>query len=67
MKADDFRSLSMDELNSRIEELRKELFNMRMQLHSNQITNTNSLRELRANIARALTVQSEKQISEAGN
>ncbi|MBZ0257053.1 50S ribosomal protein L29 [bacterium] len=58
--ADDFRSLSLDELNTRIFEMKKQMFNLRMQLHSNQLTNTNELNVTRKDIARAETVLGEK-------
>lgn len=67
MKADDFRSLSQAELDVRIEDMRKQLFNLRMQLHSNQLTNTNKIRDIKSDIARALTVKGQMQISQAGN
>ena len=60
MKADDFRSLNLEELDARIVELQKNLFNYRMQLHSSQLTNVNALRTTRKDIARALTVQQER-------
>ena len=69
MKAEDFQALSLEELNARIEDMHKDLFNMRMQLHSNQLTNTNKIRTTKQDIARAMTIkrQKEMQISEAGN
>lgn len=60
MKADDFRSMSNEELDSRIYEMKKQLFNMRMQLHSNQLTNTNEINKTKKDIARAMTVRGEK-------
>ncbi len=59
MKADEFRSLSVPDLKVRIEEMKKKLFNYRMQLHSNQLNNTNKIRETRNDIARAMTVRHE--------
>ncbi len=59
MKADDFRSLTVEELDHRIAEMKKDLFNYRMQLHSNQLSNTNMLRGTRRDIARAITVKKE--------
>ncbi|MGC9326447.1 MAG: 50S ribosomal protein L29, partial [Candidatus Hinthialibacter sp.] len=47
MNADDFRSLNIQELDARIGDLRKELFNLRMQLHSNQLSNSNKIRDTR--------------------
>ncbi len=59
MKADDFRSLSVEELDIRIQEMKRQLFNLRMQLHSSQLANTNKIRDARRDIARALTVRNE--------
>lgn len=59
MNADDFRSLSVTELDARIADMRKDLFNFRMQLHSNQLSNVNRIRETRRDIARAMTVKKE--------
>ncbi|MEW6237383.1 MAG: 50S ribosomal protein L29 [Candidatus Omnitrophota bacterium] len=59
MKADDFRSLSMEELDQRVNDLKKQLFNSRMQLYSNQLSNTNKIKEIKKDIARALTVRDE--------
>ncbi|MDX9752788.1 MAG: 50S ribosomal protein L29 [bacterium] len=67
MKADDFRSLTIEELAARIEDMRKDLFTLRMQLHSNQLSNTNKIRNLKRDIARANTVKSQMLISQAGN
>jgi len=67
MKAEDFRSLTQAELDLRVEDMRKQLFNLRMQLHSNQLSNTNKIRDLKSDIARALTVRGHMQISQAGN
>ncbi len=59
MKADDFRSLSIEELDVRIADMRKQLFNYRMQLHSSQLSNTNKIRDAKRDIARAMTVRDE--------
>lgn len=59
MKADDFRTLVIPELDVRIADLKKELFNLRMQLHSNQLTNVNKIRETRRDIARAMSIRNE--------
>lgn len=60
MHADDFRSLTVEELEVRVQELKKQLFTNRMHLHSNQLTNTNQIRSMRRDIARAETVRTEK-------
>ena len=61
MKADDFRALSDEELESRIDDLKKSLLQMRIQLHSGQLSNSSQVRNLRRDVARALTVQRERQ------
>jgi large subunit ribosomal protein L29 len=60
MHADDLRSLSDEELASRIEDMKRTHLQMRIQLHSGQLSNTSQIRGLRRDIARALTVQSER-------
>jgi len=59
MKADDFRALSLQELDGRIADMQKQLFNLHMQLHSSQLSNTNKLRDMRRDIAKAWTVRQE--------
>ncbi len=58
--ADDFRSLTLEDLDSRIFDMKKQLFNLRMQLHSNQLTNTNEIKVTKKDVARAETVRGEK-------
>lgn len=59
MKADDFRSLSVVELDAKVMDMRKHLFNMKVQLQSNQLSNSNQIRDTKRDIARALTVRIE--------
>jgi len=56
MKADDFRSFSVEELEKQIADLRKQTFRNRMDLHSNQLQDTNKIRKTKRDIARAITV-----------
>ncbi len=60
MQADDFRALSDEELANRLEDLKRSYLQLRIQLHSGQLSNTSKVREMRRDIARALTVQSER-------
>ena len=64
MKANEIRSLSVDELQSKLVELKKDLFNLRLQLATNQLDNTNKINEVKHDIARINTVIREKQIAE---
>ncbi|HOE10120.1 MAG TPA: 50S ribosomal protein L29 [bacterium] len=60
MKADEFRALTDHELVNHIDDLKRSLLQMRIQLHSGQLSGSSQVRELRRDIARALTVQNER-------
>ncbi len=55
-RARELRDLSTDELQAKATELKKELFNLRVQQAMGQIENPMRLRTLRKDIARAKTV-----------
>ena len=57
MKASELRELSDEQLDDRLRELREELFNLRFQYATRQLTNTARIREVRRDIARVLTCQ----------
>ncbi len=59
-KARELRDLSNDELQAKAVELKKELFNLRVQQAMGQIENPMRLRTLRKDIAKAKTVLKEK-------
>ncbi|MFO1242492.1 MAG: 50S ribosomal protein L29 [Rickettsiales bacterium] len=54
-KNEDFRGKSADELQTQVAEMKKELFNLRFQLATGELANNARFREVRKNIARALT------------
>ena len=56
----DLDAQSIDELNARLVEAKKELFNLRFQNATNQLDNTGRIREVRRNIARISTVLTQK-------
>ncbi|MDD7675128.1 MAG: 50S ribosomal protein L29 [Eubacteriales bacterium] len=60
MKINEIRALSVDELNTKLKELKTELFNLRFQLAINQLENTNRIPEVKRDIARVMTILSEK-------
>jgi large subunit ribosomal protein L29 len=60
MKAAEARELDVDELEQRVAETRRELFNLRFQHATGQLENTGQLKEVRRNIARLLTVLNHK-------
>jgi large subunit ribosomal protein L29 len=59
MKASELRELSQEQLDDRLRELHEELFNLRFQYATRQLTNTARIREVRRDIARVLTRQHE--------
>lgn len=60
MKVSEFRDLSPEELAKKENELNKELFNLKYQLHTAQLENTARIRQVRKDIARLKTVAAEK-------
>jgi large subunit ribosomal protein L29 len=59
-RARELRDLSNEELQAKTAELKKELFNLRVQQAMGQIENPMRLRSLRKDIAKAKTVLKEK-------
>ena len=64
MKASEIRELTAEELSTKLGELKKDLFNLRLQLATNQLDNTNKINEVKHDIARVNTVIREKQLAE---
>ena len=60
MKSAEFRELSLEELVAKSQELRRELFNVKIRKATGQLENTAKLRLLRREIARAETILREK-------
>jgi large subunit ribosomal protein L29 len=61
MKAKDVKAKTSDELNAELEQLTKEVFNLRFQKASGQLENTARVRDVRRTIARIKTVLGERQ------
>ena len=60
MNIAEVRELDVDELQRRVSETRRELFNLRFQHATGQLEDTGQLKEVRKNIARLLTVLNQK-------
>ena len=56
----DLRAMSADELNAKLKELKEELFTLRFQHAINQLDNPQRIVEVKRNIARVMTILSEK-------
>ena len=61
-KAEDLRQMTDDELAKTEKDLKEELFNMRMQVSTQQVTNYARIKQLRRDIARLETVKREKRV-----
>ena len=57
---EELRKMSADELNAKLKELKEELFTLRFQHAINQLDNPQRIVEVKKNIARVMTVLSEK-------
>ena len=57
---EELKSKSVEELNQELVAAKKELFNLRFQNATNQLTNTARIKDVRRNIARIQTVITEK-------
>jgi large subunit ribosomal protein L29 len=62
MKMSELRSLSELELNNRLNDSHQELFNLRFQRVSGQLTNTARVSEVRKTIARIKTLLREREL-----
>ena len=56
MKASEIREMTADELNSKLADLKAELFNLRFQLAINQLDNPMRISAVKKDIARVKTV-----------
>ena len=66
MKASEIREMPADELNSKLADLKAELFNLRFQLAINQLDNPMRISAVKKDIARVKTVIRENELH-AGN
>ena len=60
MKAKEIRAMSAAELDTKLMELKKELFNLRFQHATNQLDNPQKLADVKHDIARVKTIIREK-------
>ena len=63
MKVKEVRELTAQELNSKLGDLKKDLFNLRLQHATNQLDNPQRIVEVKRDIARVKTVLREKEIA----
>ena len=64
MKAKEIRELSAEELEVKLVELKKDLFNLRIQHATNQLDNPTRIADVKRDIARVNTILRERQLAE---
>ena len=62
MKASELRELSVEELQTKLTELKTELFNLRFQLAVNQLDNTSRIGAVKKDIARVSTILRQREL-----
>ncbi len=67
MKGKELRERSREELTKTLGDLEEQLFKLRFQKSTGQIENPQKIREVRKDIARVMTVLSERRIAEAAH
>ncbi len=60
MKVKEIRELSTEQLETKLTELKRELFNLRFQHAINQLDNPHKITDVKRDIARVMTVLHEK-------
>ena len=65
MKASEVRAMSVADLEKKLVELKKDLFNLRLQNATNQLENPGKIADVKKDIARVKTIIREKQTASA--
>ncbi len=63
MKANEIREMTAEELNVKLADLKKDLFNLRLQHATNQLDNPTQITKVKRDIARVNTVLRELQLA----
>ena len=64
MKINEIRELTNEELNQKLDELKKELFNLRFQHATNQLDNPRVITDVKRSIARVKTILRERELNQ---
>lgn len=62
MKTTEIRELSAAELDTKLADLKEELFNLRFQMATGQCENPTKIRDVKKSIARIKTIQREREL-----
>jgi large subunit ribosomal protein L29 len=63
LKASELRDMTDEELEDKMRETRKQLFNLRFQHATGQLDNPRKLRQARQDIAKIMTVQRQREMN----
>ena len=63
MTASEIREMSVEELQTKLTELKEELFNLRFQLAVNQLENSSRIGAVKKDIARVSTILRQRELS----
>ena len=63
MKASEIREMSVEELQTKLTELKEELFNLRFQLAVNQLENSSRIGAVKKDIARVSTILRQRELT----
>jgi large subunit ribosomal protein L29 len=64
MKSKEVREMSVEQLNAKLLELKKDLFNLRLQHAMNQLDNPMKMADVKRDIARVKTVLRERELAQ---
>ncbi len=67
MKIKELRSLTIEDLNKKITESKKELFDLRLKQAAGQLEKPSRMRELRKDVARMKTIIRERELENGGD
>ena len=62
MKTTEIREMSASELDTKLADLKEELFNLRFQMATGQLENPMKIREVKKSIARIKTIQRQREL-----
>lgn len=62
MKASEIREMNLDEMQSKVSDLKEELFNLRFQHEIGQLENPNKMKQTRRDIAQVKTIIREVEL-----
>ena len=67
MKINEIRELSIEELNKKIVEAKKTLFDLRLKQAAGQLEKPSTIRDLRKDVARMKTILHERELNSGGD